>query len=307
MTAQVNDFNGDGTSDVLLYDLNGNTSLIDWFISNGTYSDWNVANYYYVGYVVGIGDFNNDGTADLLSYLTSGYKTYEIVYLKNGTPTPDGEEELGALPGTVVGSSNFSDGGADFNGDGFSDLLTQDANNAGMLNALLFKNGAHTDIQIGNPTVSGFSVAGTGDFNSDGTTDILLQDASGDLIDWMMQNGHYASWNPVGSLSGSGYSVIGTGNFTGNGTSDLLLQNASGNLIDWTMQNGTFSGWNEIGDPTGWIVAGVGDYNGDGTTDILLQDASGNLIDWIIKNGTFSGWHPIGAAGPSFTAIQPPH
>jgi hypothetical protein len=318
MVTQINDFNGDSTSDVLLYDSAGN--YIDWTVNSGTYSGWNeignpvTAN----GYVVaGTGDYNGDGTTDLLLY-SSSTGIYIDWILNNGkfaeyfvlstSPTD-------VPPNPVVGNptiANFSDfdGGADFNGDGTTDLLAQNAN--GMLVVLLmddgfvYPNSIH-QINIGNPTVSGFSVAGTGDFNNDGISDILLENSGGGLIDWLMSNGHYVTWNPVGNLAGSGYSVIGTGDFNGDGSSDILLQNASGNLIDWMMHDGIFVGWNEIGNPVGWTVAGVGDFNHDNRTDLLLQDTSGNLIDWTLNNGTFSGWHPIGAAGPSgYTAIQPP-
>ncbi len=88
-------------------------------------------------------------------------------------------------------------------------------------------------------------MVGTGDFNGDGTTDLLLENGSGNLIDWILQNGQFAGWNQIGGTSG--YGVVGTGDYNGDGTSDILLQNASGNVIDWTMKNGAFSGWNEVG------------------------------------------------------------
>jgi hypothetical protein len=67
-------------------------------------------------------------------------------------------------------------------------------------------------------------VVGTGDFNGDGTTDLLLENDSGNLIDWIMQNGAYAGWNQIGNTSG--YGVVGTGDYTGMQTAGILLENA---------------------------------------------------------------------------------
>jgi hypothetical protein len=60
------DFNGDGTSDVLLQ--NGGT-VVDWIMQNGVYQNGNVITNGAIGYkVVGIGDLNGDGTADVMWY-----------------------------------------------------------------------------------------------------------------------------------------------------------------------------------------------------------------------------------------------
>ena len=64
------DFNGDGTTDLLLE--NGSGNLINWTLENGYYSSWNEIGYISGYSVVGVGDYNGDGTADILLQSASG-------------------------------------------------------------------------------------------------------------------------------------------------------------------------------------------------------------------------------------------
>jgi uncharacterized protein (TIGR03118 family) len=141
------------------------------------------------------------------------------------------------------------------------------------------------------------------DFNADGTSDVLLQSplqSGGTVIDWLMQNGQYASGNLLG---GGFWQVIGTGDFTGNGTSDVLLQ-SGGTVIDWIVLNGQYQSENVITTAaTGWQVVGTGDFTGNGTSDVLVQ-SGGTVVDWIMNNGQYqsgnlitdaaAGWQVVG-------------
>jgi hypothetical protein len=239
--ALTGDFNGDGTSDILLQSSNG--TLIDWIIKNGTLSSGNnINNPAAYGYsVVGTGDFNGDGTTDLLLQNSSGNLVDWT--MKNGALSGGNNINNPALYGySLVGTG-------DFNGDGTTDLLLQ--NSSGNLVDWTMQNGTLSGgNNINNPSLYGYALVGTGDFNGDGTTDLLLQNSSGNLVDWIMQNGMLSGGNNINNPSLYGYSLLGTGDYNGDGTTDLLLQNSSGNLVDWTMKNGTLSGGNNINNPT---------------------------------------------------------
>jgi hypothetical protein len=57
-------FNGDGTTDILLE--NGSGNVIDWIMKNGAYAGWNeIGNASGYG-IVATGDYNGDGTTDIL-------------------------------------------------------------------------------------------------------------------------------------------------------------------------------------------------------------------------------------------------
>jgi hypothetical protein len=233
------DFNGDGTTDLLL--KNGSGAVIDWIIQNGSYQGYNAVGSP-AGYgIVGTGDYNGDGTSDVL--LENGSGNLIDWIMQNGAYA--GYNNIGGTGGYGVA------GKGDFDGDGTSDILLQ--NSSGNLIDWTLKNGAFAGWNgLGNPAAAGYGVVGTGDFNGDGATDLLLVNGGGNLIDWTIQNGVYAGWNEVGSAAG--YSVVGTGDFNGDGTTDILLENSSDNLIDWIMKNGAYSGWNEIGSAGGYAV-----------------------------------------------------
>jgi hypothetical protein len=111
---------------------------------------------------------------------------------------------------------------------------------------------ATTSDSAGGSEIEVVNRQATDDFNGIGTSDILLQNGGGSIIDWIMSNGGYASYNSFGTASG--YALVGAEDFNGDGTTDILLENSTGNIIDWTMKNGTFSGWNEVGSPSGYGV-----------------------------------------------------
>ncbi len=132
------------------------------------------------------------------------------------------------------------------------------------------------------------------DFSGTGTSDVLLFNSSGSVIDWMIQNGSYQSYNFIGNTGG--YSIAGAGNFDGSRTSDILLTNTSGSVIDWMMSNGGYTGFNYVGNAQSYGVVGTGDFTGNGTSDVLLENAAGNVIDWLLSNGTYQGNQQVGNA-----------
>ena len=277
-TGALNDFNGDGTSDILLQN-SGTGAVADWIVQNGTVTAGNSLGTP-AGYtVVGTGDFTGGATSDILLENTSNGALADWV-LTNGVVT--GVNAVGTVP---TGWSVAGTG--DFTGNGISDVLLDNAA-SGQVVDWTMQNGVRSGSSLVG-AAAGYTVVATGDFNGDGTTDILLQNStSRALVDWIMSNGAISSSNYVGT-PGAGYQVVGTGDFTGNGTSDVLFQNSStGALVDWTMQNGVTTGAALLGTPAGYSVTGTGDYNGDGTSDILLQNSSGALVDWTIKNNAVS-------------------
>jgi hypothetical protein len=293
------DFNGGGTSDILLQ--SGTGTLADWIVQNGVATSSNVignpAPYGYsavhsnYSQLALTGDFNGDGTTDIL--LGSNTGTLADWIVQNGLATSSN------VIGNPATYGYLAIGTGDFNGDGTSDILLQ--NSSGTLADWIVQNGvAASSNVIGNPTAYGYHFIGTGDFNGDATTDVLLQNGSGTLADWIVQNGVATSSNVIGNPTAYGYHFVGTGDFNGDGTTDVLLQNGSGTLADWIVQNGVATSSNVIGNPTayGYSFVGTGDYNGDGTADILLQNAAGNLADWTIKNGVGSGANVIGNPAP---------
>jgi hypothetical protein len=52
---------------------------------------------------------------------------------------------------------------------------------------------------VGN--AAGYAVIGTGDYDGSGTDDVLLKNSGGNVIDWILRNGQYSTWNEVGNAA----------------------------------------------------------------------------------------------------------
>ncbi len=129
------DFNGDGTTDLLLTLIKGDISDV-WFIQNGTYAGQEPISAPW-GDLVGTGDFDGDATTDLLflhtTHVDYNYTTTLVDFsIKNGTATNIG------TPGSGWSVVNTGD----FNGDATTDVLFQ-YSTTGMLADWFIKNGTY--------------------------------------------------------------------------------------------------------------------------------------------------------------------
>ncbi|WP_308516414.1 M10 family metallopeptidase C-terminal domain-containing protein [Sphingomonas flavescens] len=276
-----NDFNGDGRSDILWRDDNG--QLSQWIATaTGAFGAGAGASVAISWKVAGLGDFNGDGRWDILWRNDNGAL---VDWLGSAS---GGWLQNGANWNASIGADWHVVGVADFNGDGRSDILWRNDN--GLLSDWLgtstggFVQGTGTGVPLD------WKVAGTGDFNGDGRDDIVWRNDNGQMNVWLGQpNGGWID-NPNASTTvGNDWHIIGTGDFNGDGRSDILWRNDSGAISDWL---GTAAGGFGAGAgtalPLAWKVASIGDFNGDGRDDIVLRNDNGQVTEWLGQpNG---GW-----------------
>ena len=302
------DFNGDGMSDILwqnsdgqvaIWEMNGLTQIPGGssLVGPNPGPDWKA---------VGTGDFNGDGLSDILWQNANGQGS---IWEMNGlTQIPGGSAAVGPNPGP--GWAEIGTG--DFNGDGHADILWQNASNGQA--AIWEMNGTNViggGIVSSNPGPSWHAI-GTGDFNGDGHSDILWQNTDGQAAIWEMNGLTQVAGGSglVGPNPGPDWKVVGTGDFNGDGHSDILWQNTDGQAAIWEMNglNQVAGGSALVGPNPGpdWKAVGTGDFNGDGMSDILWQNANGQASVWEMNglNQMAGGSAAVGPnPGPSWKAV----
>jgi hypothetical protein len=81
---------------------------------------------------------------------------------------------------------------------------------------------------LGN--LAGYQLLTTGDFNHDGITDLLWRNnSSGEVSDWIMQDGHFSGESQRIGNEAMAFQKIGAGDFSHDGGNDVLWHNASTN------------------------------------------------------------------------------
>jgi hypothetical protein len=278
----VNDFNGDGISDVLLGNNNGTLAL--WELNgNQITSNTTVGSVASGWHVEGTADFNGDGTADILLHSDNGSVA---LWQMNG------DHIVSNNTFGTIGTDFHVAGVGDFSGDGKSDILWQ--NSQGQV-VMWEMNGDHI---ASNTTVgtmgTDFKVAGVGDFNGDGKSDILWENSKGQVVMWEMNGDKIASNTTVGNVSPD-WHVAGTGDFNGDGKIDILWQNSKGQIAEWQMNGDHVASNTTVGSASGMTVIGTGDYNHDGKADVLLQDTSGHVTEWQMNGDHITATQSVGS------------
>ncbi|MDB5479888.1 MAG: repeat protein [Caulobacteraceae bacterium] len=173
----VGDFDGDGYSDILFRQSNGDTGL---WLSNpdGSYTPFDFGVVDNSWKIQGVGDFDGDGMSDILWRNTNGDTG---VWLTNadGSYTPF---DFG-----VVDNSWKIRGVGDFNGDGQSDILWRNTNgDTGIW--LINTDGSYTPVDFGAVDAS-WTIQTVGDYNGDGKADILWRNTNGQVGEWLSTAG----------------------------------------------------------------------------------------------------------------------
>ena len=245
-TPMKNDFNSDGTADVLARDASGVLWLYPgdgsggWLPRRAVGQGWNV-----MTELVTPGDFDGDGHADVLARDASG-----VLWLYPGNGSS------GWLPRSAVGqgwnamSAIVAIG--DFEGDITRDIAARDSSGTLWVYRGDGSGGWQPRVWAGYGWNGMSEITGVDDFNGDGVHDVVARDGSGAL--WLYQPNGYGSWlgrTAIGQGWNSMNSLVGPGDFDGDGRADILARNAAGEL--WLYSGQWGSAWppaTRVG--TGW-------------------------------------------------------
>ncbi|MBI4661783.1 MAG: VCBS repeat-containing protein [Verrucomicrobia bacterium] len=203
----------------------------------------------------------------------------------------------------------------DFDGDGRSDLVWQDANGAAYA---WLMNGVNRreQTQLG-PAGSGdpqWRLAGTADFNRDGQTDVVWQHSDGWSAIWFMRGVRldYSRYTVPSMIGNKEWQIVATGDFDRDQIGDIVWQRENGPILVWFMneENSTRAARIDPSQPSepGLRVVATGDFDGDKKLDLVLQSDSGGpgkvwYLDGQLRRirqtsmtgGVGQGWRIVGA------------
>jgi hypothetical protein len=224
------------------------------------------------------------------SFSVSGSHTYagnahDTITVTLADDAPGTATAMAMTSVTVTGGTSVK---SDFNGDGMSDLVLQNAAiNGNVMVDLMNGPSVTSTFTVTNPHGPTWAVVADGDFNGDGKADFVVQNTNGAPEIWLMNGTTIASTVAL-PVPPSSWHIISTGDFNGDGQTDILWQNANTAQPSIWEMNGT-SLVSAIGLPTPpptWRVIGAGDFNGDGKSDILWQNADGTPGIWFMNGGS---------------------
>ncbi len=286
--AQIDDFNGDGTSD-----------LVWWNSSTGAISEWQFANAAHTQTLslgtkpayqpIASGDFNGDGTSDLL-FMDAA--TGDVIdWLMNTS----GQQARGAI--SLGNMAGYHATVGYFRGGNVSSIIWQNTSTSAITEWIMGAGAEKRSVSI--YANAGWNVIGSGDFNGDGSTDLLMQAPSGNVWDWILTNGRHTSGNLLGAMTG--WTYLGSGDFNGDGTSDMLWRNnATNDVQEWLMSNGLIGSQVDLGTVSGANVVATGDYFGIGTSGIVWQNAAtGATTMWAMLNGQHMSTYDVNLGATS--------
>ncbi len=180
---------------------------------------------------------------------------------------------------------------ADFNADGFTDLIWQN-NQTGQRAIWLMNQTQYVGERFLPPVPTEWQIAGTGDFNNDGQRDLIWQNNSnGQRAVWLLNGTTYGSERFLPTIA-TEWQIASTGDFNGDHQVDIVWQNIStGQRAIWLMNGTTYMGERFLPTvPLEWEIAAAADFNRDGQTDLLWQNrVTGQRAIWLMNGTTYMG------------------
>ena len=301
---QAADLNGDGRSDIVFFNqtlnevavwlMSGNTILQSVVLANG------IAN----SQIAALADLQHTGRAQIIwSNGSTSFTAWSIAWSGNNTPT--------TTTNTFSLPANYPElFCADFDGDGFVDVVQYDPASGALLIA---KNNGSLNFttQLSTTVSPGWILIGTADLAGNGHPQLIWRNtSSGQVGAWVfsaMQSFQPVQYPVFGSPSFD-WVIRGIGKVDATSGQGLIWQSASTGIVGlWKMNtNGQFSATSlPLGSPP-WQISGASYFDGiAGAAEILwVNEQSGGFGVWRVNGSVISASVLSSNPGTSWV-IQP--
>ena len=284
--AGLNDFNGDGHSDLLFRNA-ANGAVTVWSLTgNGTFALHTVQNTFAGSVdaawsVQGSLDFNGDNASDLV--WRNGTTGQFSVWDANGAGFSQN-----AFTGSV--STDYTLAGfGDFNGDGKDDLIWRGT--GGLFTEWQSTGSGFTqNVYVSTSVDSSWHIQALGDFNGDGKADILWRQSGGAISEWTSTGSGFTANTYVATTVDTSWHVAATADFNGDGRDDILFRNNSGAFTVWSSTGAGFTANTYVNTTVdnSWSLVGAFDFNDDGKADLLWRNSTGYFSIWQSTGSGFT-------------------
>ena len=281
----MDNFNGDGASDLLLENTSGAVA-VGAIGGNGQESYTQVAALGPEWSFQGNGDFLGNGQAQFLIENTSG--AVDVGNVVNG--------QAQYTQVATLGPEWTFQGTGDFLGNGQDQFLIENTSGAVDVGNVVNGQAQYTQVAALGPE---WTFEGTGDFLGNGQDQFLIENTSGAVDVGNVVNGQ-AQYTQVAAL-GPEWTFEGTGDFLGNGQDQFLVENTSGAVDVGNVVNGQVQYTQVAALGPEWSFIGTGDYQGTGTAGFMIENTAGAVELGTISNGQAS-YSQVGALGPEWSS-----
>jgi hypothetical protein len=234
------------------------------------------------------GDYNNDGFLDfIIAGKDASNNAITKIYKNNGASSSPSYSFSEQTSISLEGASNGSVSWADYNNDGFLDILiTGYGNTSSGVTSIIYKNnGDNTFTKQNDINLTGIYLSSSewGDFNNDGYIDILMSGFTGSTrVSKIYKNngGNGFSEFSGANLQGVHRGSVSWGDYNNDGNLDILLtgyNSSNASISKIYKNNGSAYGYT-FTEQSGITLAGAyysstswGDYDNDGDLDIILS------------------------------------
>ncbi|MBF0592266.1 MAG: VCBS repeat-containing protein [Nitrospirae bacterium] len=181
----------------------------------------------------------------------------------------------------------------DFDGDGKSDLLWQNAKTGDVVVWLMNGSSISQSSFVVKGMPADWDIKAIGDFSGDSKSDVLWQNsANGDVYIWGMDGTKINSNDLVVKGMPSNWQFRAAGDLNGDCKADVLWQDTkTGDVAVWFMDGAKINSGDFIikAMPSDWTLKAVADLNNDGKADMIWQAANGDVYIWLMDGSRITG------------------